>query len=150
MASKAKYHLHCEERIDHPNKVTHREKYIEEMWGDVLIVKGKSAAATHGLVTKQLASTGSPTWQSEVKWYGENCNLNSSKDFESMKPGVPRPQYWSIWCLTSDAGSDVQALRDHVLWTLACIPWVLAWEFKCSLHQVPSLSLLPHHNCANR
>ena len=138
-ATTSKYHLHagCEACPGHRNEIKYCQRYKEEYYGNLLLLDGKTAPHTHAVVSKQIASTGCPTWHTEVKWFNDNCDLNADGSYESMKDGVPTLRFWSIWNFTSDNGSDIKAVRDHFMFLLAVIPWVLGFESPCLLHQVP-------------
>ena len=60
-------------------------------WADTMIVGKGTAAGTHALLLKALASTGCPTWQAR-------------RDASPRSPIV-------VWCYTSDRGSDQVLFR---------------------------------------
>ena len=69
-------------------------------WADAMIVGSGTAAGTHSLILKALASTGCPTWQARA-------------DASPSSPIV-------VWCYTSDRGSDQVAFENMTTLTRNC------------------------------
>ncbi len=108
----------------------------EEIWCDLVIQQGKSTGNALANTDQQLSGMGSETWSTELCRYHEIADVDALGRFKGMKEGNPEPNYFSVYAITTDNGSDERGMRKIVDLLLALIPWVLVLELMCHLHQV--------------
>ena len=59
-----------------------------------------------------------PTWNDQEKLFGELAEREQDGSFQEWKATLgdcgdwPGPRWWSIYCVTTDAGSDEMKVRD--------------------------------------
>ena len=96
-------------------------------WGDVMRVSDSTAKGTHGMSLKQINSLGGTTW------------VDIRKRWDEIKVGFDdaklREYPIEAFVLTTDAGPDEKATRNHVGAMLGEIPTCLYFSYNCLIHQ---------------
>ncbi len=105
----------------------------QEHWADTLPVKGHTASATKGLILKQLKSIGVPTWEDQDELYKKLGKFKEDGTFDGWKEG--KPTWRTIYCTTTDEGSDERKVRDDMGYVLASLCFCLFFELMCLLHR---------------
>ena len=98
-------------------------------WADILICQRKSGGHALSMFEKQVASVGCPTWDTEVEFANTQPAPPSSSDSHSLN-------FWSVYLLTSDAGSDQVKSKQIISEKVAELWWVLDFCQLCWLHQL--------------
>ena len=106
----------------------------QEFWGDCYKVVGHTAGHCHASVLKSLKSIGVPTWVDQQDKFSKIANLKADGSLDSWKGSAP--QHWTVYCATTDAGSDEAKMREYGNWITHVIPFVLWWDNACWHHQV--------------
>ncbi len=105
----------------------------QESWSNTLPIKGHDAHSTKSLVLKQLSSIGVPTWEYQSELFASLGKFKEDHTFSHWQGS--KPTWWSIYCCSTDDGSNERKVRDDMQYVLAPIPFCLFFGLMCLLHQ---------------